>query len=266
MLKSILTFFITLIFIDQVCGQTDIDKIRDSIIKEADKLYKSEYASWYGTDIFFQEYKGDQDIIGGYVSYPIGDDDVCIFYSNSNDPEIIGTIHFKSNKKVVYDSVRRTMTATEKDFYNLKTAAQNVIQSDTGLFLYYKGSTLNLVPIIEKDRKWVYAISGSSKPNTAYLGNDYLMTFTNKNELISKKRIHQSLIPVPYTDPDKKDEFGSVHNHLPETGDFITATDICTIRLYQEYGKWKSHIVVSEKYMSIWTCEGNGLVIVPSPK
>ena len=48
----------------------------------------------------------------------------------------------------------------------------------------------------------------------------------------------------------KKDS-ETIHNHQEETGDFITATDICTLMLYEKFAKWKNHIVVSKKYMSI---------------
>jgi len=56
-----------------------------------------------------------------------------------------------------------------------------------------------------------------------------------------------------------------MHTHLPETGDLITSTDICTLMLYQKFAGWISHIVVSEKFMNIWTCESNSLAVIPRP-
>ena len=53
-----------------------------------------------------------------------------------------------------------------------------------------------------------------------------------------------------------------MHNHLPETGDFITPTDICTLMLYEKFAGWKNHIVVSKKYMSIWNCKADELFIM----
>ena len=53
-----------------------------------------------------------------------------------------------------------------------------------------------------------------------------------------------------------------MHSHLPETGDFITATDICTLMLYEKFAKWKTHNVVSEKYLSIWNCETDKLSVI----
>jgi hypothetical protein len=64
---------------------------------------------------------------------------------------------------------------------------------------------------------------------------------------------------------DGKLPFGAMHSHLPETGDFITATDICTLMLYEKFAKWEQHIVVSEKYMNIWNCRTDQLTVVPKP-
>jgi len=53
-----------------------------------------------------------------------------------------------------------------------------------------------------------------------------------------------------------------MHSHLPETGDFITATDICTLMLYGKFTGWKQHNVVSEKYLNSWNIKTNQLFIV----
>ncbi|HNL07540.1 MAG TPA: hypothetical protein PKH93_08200, partial [Chitinophagales bacterium] len=84
------------------------------------------------------------------------------------------------------------------------------------------------------------------------------------NQLITKKAIHQNIIPIEFANGEADVEIvGSLHNHSPETGDFITATDICTLMLYAKFAKWKSHNVISEKYLNIWDCEKNSLVVVP---
>jgi hypothetical protein len=54
-----------------------------------------------------------------------------------------------------------------------------------------------------------------------------------------------------------------MHTHSPETGDFITATDICTLMLYSKYAEWEKHYVVSKKYMSFWDCQNNSLFVLP---
>ncbi len=95
-------------------------------------------------------------------------------------------------------------------------------------------------------------------------GNDYLLTFDKNNRLITKKRLHNNIIPIEYGNPEDGEEAAmTMHSHLPETGDFITATDICTLMLYQKFTKWKMHSVVSSKYLNIWSCEAEQLNIIP---
>ena len=53
-----------------------------------------------------------------------------------------------------------------------------------------------------------------------------------------------------------------MHSHLPETGDFITATDICTLMLYEKFTKWKQHKVVSKNYLNIWNCLTDQLTVI----
>ena len=51
-----------------------------------------------------------------------------------------------------------------------------------------------------------------------------------------------------------------MHTHLPETGDYITATDICTLLLYEKFAKWKQHVVISEDHVCMWDCKTDQLV------
>src|SRR4051812_33621350 len=75
-------------------GQVDLSHIKDSILKEGKKLYRSEFASWYGTDIFLENYKGQRNNIGGYFSYADNENEVCVFFSNEDSPKVLGTITF----------------------------------------------------------------------------------------------------------------------------------------------------------------------------
>lgn len=65
-------------------------------------------------------------------------------------------------------------------------------------------------------------------------------------------------MPAGYNNNGKA-TVGGVHAHLPETGDIITATDICTLMLYEKFAKWKQYIVISRNYVSIWNCNTNTL-------
>ncbi len=236
------------------------------IVEEGKRLYKSEMASWYGTDIFVEKYPNRENI-GGYFSYMDGDVAKCIFFSKASAPKVIGTISFDSTyntQTAKADIAERDFTATEKDLYAIRQTALGLIGTDS-LFKVYKNSSLNLIPIINGGEKKVYVLTGPKENGIIIFGNDYLLTFNNDNNVVSKKQLHKNIIQMNYGEAGQKLEKveGSMHTHLPETGDFITATDICTLMLYEKFAKWKSYNVVSKNYLNIWNCETDQLTVLP---
>ncbi len=236
------------------------------IVEEGKRLYRSEMASWYGTDIFVEKYPNKENI-GGYLSYMDADVAKCIFFSNATVPKVIGTISFDrtyDTKTAKADLAEREFTSTEKELYTIRKKAYEEIQTDT-LFKSYNNTNFNLIPLISNNEKKVYVLTGTSRNDVVILGNDYLLTFDKENNVASKKQLHRNIIPVDYGDEKNKDKnvVGAMHSHLPETGDFITATDICTLMLYEKIAKWKSHNVVSKNYLNIWNCETDQLTVIP---
>jgi hypothetical protein len=263
-MKKIRLSIILLIVCTSSYEQDNIEKISDSLVAEGQRLYKSEMASWYGTDIFLDKYK-DRANLGGYFSYTENDSAKCIFFSKSETPKVIGTISFDMTYNVNTanaDLTQRDFTKNENDYYIIRTIAFKIINSDT-LFKIYKNTSLNLIPIISNGEKKVYVLTGPKENGVVIFGNDYLLTFNNNNELINKKCLHKNIISINYGDnKDGKIVIGTVHSHLPETGDFITVTDICTLMLYAKFAKWQQHYVISENYVSIWDCNKNILAIL----
>jgi len=258
--------FISILLCLRVFGQSNPTEEAQPIVAEGKLLYKSEMASWYGTDLFLENYK-DKNNIGGYFSYIDNEIAKCIFYSNSDKPNVIGTISFDSTYNIQTANVNlteRDFTKNESDLYEIRKLALTEINSDT-LFKTYTNTNLNLIPLINGKDKKVYVLTGTQKHGVVIFGNDYLLTFDDKNTLLLKKQLHKNIIPVYYgkTDEEGNRSIGGVHTHLPETGEFITATDICTLMLYQKFAKWEQHIVVSEKYMNIWNCKTDQLVVLP---
>lgn len=139
------------------------------------------------------------------------------------------------------------------------------IRSDT-LFKTYKNTDLNLIPLIDGESRKVYVLTGPKQSGVVIFGNDYLLTFDTDNKLTAKKRLHKNIIPIYFESDDLKGMKveGAMHSHLPETGDFITATDICTLMLYSKFAKWKTHSVYSKKYLNVWNCETNELTVIPN--
>jgi hypothetical protein len=259
-MKKILITFINLTFCIIAFGQDKIEKATSAIVDEGKQLYKSEMASWYGTDIFLEKFGDRRENIGGYFSYTNNGVSKCIFFSKSETPKVIGTISFDSTYNVntaKADGSERDFTTNELDLYTIRKIALAEINSDT-LFKTYKNTNLNLIPLIDKGEKKVYVLTGPKNNGVVIIGNDYLLTFDKKNNLIKKKQLHKNIIPIKYT--EEKDEAVTMHTHLKETGDYITATDICTLLLYEKFAKWKQHIVISEDYVCMWDCETDLLV------
>jgi hypothetical protein len=261
---ALLLFILAAIF---SYAQNDTKVIADSITAEGKKMYQSEMASWYGTDIFLEAYK-DRENIGGYLSYTDGDTARCIFFSKSAVPVVIGVISFDETYNVataVTNYTERSLNETEKSLYAIRKKALDIINHGDTLFKHYNNTSYNLIPLISNGEKKVYVLTGPKKSGVVIFGNDYLLRFNEQNELVSKKPLHMNLISMTYGDKAKDGEkvVGGAHTHLPETGEFMTATDICTLMLYAKFAKWEQHVVVSEHYINMWNCKTNQLVVIP---
>jgi len=267
-MRKILFLSIALFLFQNIIAQ-DLQKIRDSILSEAKQLYRSEFASWNGTDIFLEKYP-NKDNIGAYFSYADSDVTRCVFYSRSELPKVIGTMTFDANfniKTATVDLTEREFNSTKITLYQMRQAAYNLIHTKNDFFKYYNNIDFNYIPIIINGEKRVYILSGTSKAGTVLFGNDYLLEFDNNNQLTNKRKFHSSLIPTKVEDESGgKKIIGGIHNHLPEFSPYISATDICTLMLYSPFTPWQTYTVVSEKYLSNWDCKSNQLAIVPLGK
>lgn len=239
-------------------GEDFVVKLTEPIVNEGKAMYRSETASWFGTDIFLEVYKNRENI-GGYFSYPDKDLTKCIFFSRTDNPKVIGTISFDStfsSTTAKTDLAERDFSELEKDMYLLRKAASDLVRADT-FFKHYENTNLNLIPMTGNGEKKVYFLTGPKNSGWVIFGNDYLVTFDDGYRVKEKKMLHRNIIPIEYgKKPEKADEiFSTLHSHKGETGDFITATDICTLMLYAKFAGWQQHYVVSEKFIGIWDCE-----------
>lgn len=255
-------FFILLFSVNSY-SQKDLKQRIAEVVQEGKMLYKSEMASWYGTDLFLEKYKNRENI-GGYFSYSEGDNAKCIFFSKDENPKVIGTILFDNTYKLENaksELAERDFSTHENDLYQIRKKALKAMVSDT-IFKTYKNSSLNLIPIIANKEKKVYVLTGPSNSGVVIYGNDYLLTFDDKNNLKSTKILHANIIPVNFGNDDKNIQVASMHSHLPRTGDLITATDICTTMLYEKFTGWENVYVTSKEYVSIWNCKTDELNVI----
>ncbi len=263
-MNKTLSMLLTLVSLGVFAQENPTEKAQP-IVAEGKLLYQSEMASWYGTDLFLEKYKNTENI-GGYFSYVDKDLSKCIFFSNSESPKVIGTITFDQTyilQAAKIDLSERSFSAYEKDIYTIRKSALEEINEDS-LFKTYNNTNLNIIPLISENENKVYVLTGPQENGVVILGNDYLLTYDKNNRLTSKKQLHKNIIPIYFGEEAEngKQIEGSMHSQLPETGEFITATDICTLMLYQKFAKWKTHNVVSKKYLNIWNCETNQLTVI----
>lgn len=254
------------IFCLNLAAEKSLTELAEPIVAEGKRLYRLEIASWHGTDLFLNDYK-DRSNVGGYFSYAENDMTKCVFFSHADNFKIIGTIIFDSTynlEKAKKEIQERKFTTYEKDIFTIRKIVLDEINTDS-LFKMYKNTNLNLIPVIDSIGKRVYVLTGPQQNGVVIFGNDYLLTFDQGNKLINKKQLHSNIMPIYFDSEnvDGKETGQSVHSHLPETGDFITATDICTLMLYSKYAKWKQHNVYSEKYMNMWNCSTESLMVMP---
>lgn len=261
----VLILICLLVFSFNSHAQEDLNEQAKPIVAEGKWLYRSEMASWYGTDVFLEKYPNRQNL-GGYVSYPFGTLMRCVFFSRGDVPKIIGTISFDSTfnvKTAAVDLTEREMNEIEKEYYALRKACMQVVNNDT-LFKSYNNTNLNLIPILDGGQKRAYILTGPTKNGVVIFGNDYLLNFDQQNNLLSRKALHKNIIVTSLEDFNAKGQtmIAGVHNHLPETGAFITATDICTLMLYSRSAGWEHYYVTSEKIYNIWNCKTNELLVL----
>lgn len=239
----------------------DLNKVIREIEGEGKHLYQLEVASWIGTDML-RSYTDKRGQTGGYFSYLENDSAKCVFFSKGPSPRVIATVLFDPTfdvEKATIQHIERDFDDMEYDLYSIRQKTLNAVNSDT-LFKIYTNASFNLVPVIRNGEKKVYVMTGPRDAGVVILGNDYLVTFDQNNNIIAKKQLHRNIIPIDF-DTDKKAET-TIHSHAGETGDFITPTDICTLMLYAKYAGWKKHYVLSLNYVSIWDCNDNTLTIM----
>ncbi|MEJ0030550.1 MAG: hypothetical protein WDO15_09345 [Bacteroidota bacterium] len=261
-MKTIVSIFLLTVAVHYGLAQSETER---KLVIEAKKLYKSDMASWYGTDIFMAKFQDKRPRARGYFSYVEKGKATCVFFSDDTPRKILASFTFDSTYNIntaVVDGTEREMNSMETDLVAIRTTALEEFQTDKTLFKKYEKTNPNFIPLSDEFGKRVYILTGPQENGVVIFGNDYLLTFDDQNKLIEKKQLHSNPVITESKGTGEKVLVTSMHTHLPTTGDLITATDICTLMLYCPYTQWKQHIVMSKNFVSIWTC-GKGLAVMP---
>lgn len=268
-MKFKILVFLICILLSIMGNAKPIKKLRRDNLKEGFLLYQLEAASWNATETLFKDFSELAPSITGYLSYSENNNVKTIFWNSHALDSIVLTITFDSSfslKNIVIEKSLRIPTRHEKNLMELKSKAINEMEYDSVLFRAYAKTTLNVVPVKEGKISKVYIMTAPQSKNEILFGNDYLLTFNKKQRLKSKIKLHKNLIRVPAIAKDAKGnnllEAETFHIHRENTEDILTATDICTILLYKNFTNWKSHYVISDKYISLWNIKNGNFDII----
>ena len=262
-MKSKFFYLSFLLLVSNFVFSQNLEKIAQDITDEGIQLYRSEMASWYGTDVFLENYKNRENI-SGYFSYIKGDEvPTCVFFSKEN--KVIGTISFPTDyepRNSKLDLSVRDFTEEEKEYFTIRKAAHERLKTDT-IFKFYNNVNYNIIPMINKNKeKKVYFLSGTNLDNLVLFGNDYLIDFNQGNSIKKVNKLHNSLLSFKMYDEKVGKTVSGIHSHVLEDWPYITPTDICTLMLYQKFTNWENYTVISKKYTSLWNNKSNHLIIM----
>lgn len=253
----------------QAQSRDKIDQASSEILQEGLDLYRSERASWLGTDLL-RASGADLNQVGGYVSYAVGADSVrCVFFRK--DPagaplRVLYGYDFPGDSinlatgRVFAD---REATRTEQRLFGIRRQAMQEMVSHKKLGEPYKlpaGTNLNVALLDKGTEIRAYILTGPESEALLPIGNDYLLTFSPEGQLLRAEKMHNSYIPVP---PKAGGETikGTVHTHLA-AHPYITPTDICTVLLYKEVVPTSQLYVMSKDFVSIFDVPKQQLIIL----
>lgn len=226
---------LTLFFSLNLFSQEEINQAKlDSILKEADLMYKYEKSVWNSTDLLMSN-KQLKKNYGGYIVHH-SNDTLTVTYLDKNQKERIARYSYKFdnlNKPLTTSVETSQLTSIEKELFDIKGVIVNQLSDSEYNVTIPEDYNHNLVLIKENDEYRLYIIMGTSKTGMIPFGNDYLFKADSKGKITNWKKFHSRMIPT-MAEFDGQKVTESFHSHL-RTTPYITATDICTFRLYAQY-------------------------------
>lgn len=225
--------------------ESDLQSKMDSILQEADLLYRYEKAVWVSTDILFSD-ETLKNNFGGYVVYH-SNDTINVSILNSEQKEVIAKYIFVGSD---FDSPSETLrkasnlSAAEQEQIAIKAKIIEQLSDGKYEVTIPQGYSPNLVLIKKEVGYKLYILMGTRESGVIPFGNDYLFETNSAGEITVWKKFHSRIIPTQSEVPGAGKVTSSSHSHLRSTP-YITATDICTFRLYAQFTALKEFSVYS---------------------
>lgn len=248
-MKKVISFLFLILSIivysqEKTYTDTEITSKLDSIKFEGNLLYSLENASWHSNDIA-RAHKEIRSLIGNYLTYQSQDSVKTVFLNKLGNQVIAEYAFVKNEKMPSTEKIRmRPLNATE---IGLKTVREKAIEqfSDPKYEIAApEGYNLNIIIIPFGENYKTYLIPGTSDSTVIPFGNDYLFITDKQGNIIKHQKFHSRLIPTIINLGEGKTVTMSTHSHL-KTNPFISATDICTFKLYSQFSKLTKFSVYS---------------------
>jgi len=247
MKKHFLLIF-TLIFSLNLFSQKKLNQAKlDSILVEADLMYKYEKSVWNSTDLLMSNRKLKKNY-GGYIVHH-SNDTLTVTYLDKKQKECIARYRYKFdnlNKPLIASIEPSQLTSIEKELFDIKGLIVNQLSDSKYNVTIPQDYNPNLVLIKENNEYRLYIIMGTSRTGVIPFGNDYLFKANSKGKITYWKKFHSRIIPTMAEFNGQK-VTESFHSHL-RTTPYITATDICTFRLYDQYTELEKFSVYSPAF------------------
>ena len=210
-----------------------IQSICDSVVAEGNLLYRYQKAAEIGADTAL----ADEAVKSEYFAYVLYDaGDTMKFCAVNPKLECICQVDIVGDACVPLppQRTRRELTPEERTIFKIRNIVHNsVVQGYYDIRIPEVAST-NFVFIPSPGRYRLYLLMGSKEPDLVPFGNDYLFFANSKGRIVDWRRLHMGFLGVDINVGRRLSgavrEF--VHTH-PENEPFITATDICMLKLYE---------------------------------
>ncbi len=238
-------------------GQTtltdqEIKQKTDSILKEGTMLYQFERAAWVSSDLAMEREYVKQNT-GGYLVYLTNDTIRTIFYDKAEKQSLVEFFYFKTfDSPILIRSHIRDLTINESNLIETRKKIFAEIIKEKHPVGAPQGYTLNNQIIPNGKGYKLYFLTGTSQNNIIPLGNDYIFHADENGKIVSWKRFHSRLLPLPSKGENGSAVKGLINSHLV-TEPFISATDICTFMLYGKFYGLKTCSVLSTALSKIFT-------------
>jgi len=234
-MKKLIFFLIfaisSTLFSQNEYSESEMKRITDSILNEANLMFKFERVAWLATDLAKEVKKVNKDF-GGYFVYQSNDTIKAIVFSKKT-AKVIYELNFINNFRAPHSQklVKRDLKPKETELLEIR---EKMIEQILSLDLEISapsGYGLNMVFFENEEAYKIYIITGTSQSYIIPFGNDWVFIADKDGKLNHWRKFHSRLIPTRLIGPDGETVVSISHSHL-KSEPFISATDICTFKLY----------------------------------